>query len=234
MTEENNLLETVTPTGEEQAQSSELDSTASDTEQTAESTETQPEPKPKTDWAQKRIDRLTAEKYEAKRQAAELAQELAQYRQPADNTATQDIPRLVQEQARQLVAEEKFNDACNRVFKAGVKESPEFEANLKTLQSVGEINREFLETVTDMDAGHRVLNYLGAHPEEAEEILSLPPRKQVMALAKIEASIGKPSPAPVSNVPAPIRPVGSKAAPVEPEHFATTAEYIAWRNKSRK
>lgn len=238
MTEETtNLLETASPT-EEQAQLIEQVSTEPITEQTAESTEKPQEaPKPKTDWAQRRIDQLTREKYEAKRQQDALAQELAQYRKTADNQAApaaEDIPRMVQEQARQLVAQEKFNDACNKVFQAGVKESPDFEQNLKTLQSVGEIKPDFLEAITEMDAGHRVLNHLGANPELAESILSLPPLKQAMALSKLEATLGKPTPAPVSNFPAPITPVGSRAAPVDPESFATTAEYIAWRNKNRK
>lgn len=238
MTEETqNLLETATPT-DEQAPTSEIDSTASDTEQTAETTEKPQEtPKPKTDWAQRRIDQLTREKYEAKREREALAQELAQYRQPADNQAApvqQDVQRMVQEQARALIAAEKFNDACNRVYQEGVKESPEFAENLRTLQSVGDVSREFLEAVTDLDAGHRVLNHLGANPELAERVLSLPPLKQAMELAKLDASLGKPKPPPVSNFPAPISPVGSKASPVAPDSFATTAEYIAWRKQNRK
>jgi flagellar motor protein MotB len=233
MTEEtSNLLETVPPT-EEQAHTLAPDSTESSTEQTAESTEKPQEaPKPKTDWAQRRIDQLTREKYEERRQSESLAQQLAQYQQPTEqqSPSAPDIDKLVE----QRLAEKSFNEACNRVFQEGVKADPKFEQNLRTLQSVGEVSKDFLEVVTDMDEGHKVLNYLGANPDEADAILSLPPLKQARALAKLEASISKPASAPpVSKAPPPISPVGSKAAPVVPDSFATTADYIAWRKQNR-
>lgn len=228
------MLETVPPTDEQAQPPAEVDS-ATGTEQTAESTEKPQEaPKPKTDWAQRRIDQLTREKYEERRQREALSQQLAQYQQPNEQSGQpQDVQKLVQEQAKVLVAQQRFDDACNTVFQAGVKENPDFERNLRTLQSVGEISRDFLEAVTDMDAGHKVLNHLGANPELAERVLAMPPLKQAMELARIEASMGKSSPPPVSKVPPPISPVGSKAAPVSPDSFATTADYVAWRKQNR-
>lgn len=237
-TEDLNQLQSASPTDTEQAQTPAPDSTESGTEQTAQETEPPQEaPKPKTDWAQRRIDQLTREKYEERRQREALATQLAQYQQPADQQQSepQDIDKLVEQRASEKLAAKTFNDACNRVFEAGVKENPDFERNLRTLQSVGEIGRDFLELVTEMDDGHRVLSHLGANPEEAEQILSLPPLKQARALAKLEVSLSKATPAPpVSKAPAPISPVGSKAAPVAPESFATTADYIAWRKQNRK
>lgn len=228
------MLETVPPTDEQAQPPAEVDS-ATGTEQTAEGTEKPQEaPKPKTDWAQRRIDQLTREKYEERRQREALSQQLAQYQQPNEQSGQpQDVQKLVQEQAKVLVAQQRFDDACNTVFQAGVKENPDFERNLRTLQSVGEISRDFLEAVTDMDAGHKVLNHLGANPELAERVLAMPPLKQAMELARIEASMGKSSPPPVSKVPPPISPVGSKAAPVSPDSFATTADYVAWRKQNR-
>lgn len=237
-TEDTNPLQSASPTDTEQAQTLAPESTESSTEQTAEGTEQPQEtPKPKTDWAQRRIDQLTREKYEERRQREAAVAELAQYRQPTEQNspAPQDIDSLVEQRATEKLAAQSFNDACNRVFKAGVDADPNFEANLRTLQSVGEIKREFLEVIADMDDGHKVLNHLGANPDEADVILSLPPLKQARALAKLEASLGKPaSAAPVSKAPAPITPVGSKAAPAVPDSFATTADYVAWRTQNRK
>jgi hypothetical protein len=240
--DQTNPLQSASPTETEQAQTPAETSTESGTEQTAQGTEQPQEaPKPKTDWAQRRIDQLTREKHEERRQREALAAELAQYRQPTEQQQSQqpgqpqDIDQLVEQRAAQKLADRQFNDACNRVFQAGVKADPNFETNLRTLQSVGEISRDFLEVVTDMDEGHKVLNHLGANPDEADRILSLPPLKQARELAKIEASLGKaPPPPPVSKAPAPISPVGSRTTPAEPEEFASTEEYAAWVRKNRK
>lgn len=236
--DEINLLETVPPTGKEQVQQSEEITPESDPGTPIENVDApQESPKPKTDWAQKRIDKLTWEKREGQRVNDALKTQLSQYQstaQIADPATPESMQQAVHQQAQQLVAQEKFNDACNRVFKAGVAESPEFERNLKTLQSVGEIKSEFLEAITDMENGHRVLNHLGSNPELADSILAMPPLKQVMALARLESSLGKSAPAPVSQFPAPINPVGSRASPVAPESFSTTADYIAWHKKTHK
>lgn len=238
--DQTNPLQTGSPTETEQAQTLAQTSTESSTGQTAQGTEQPQEaPKPKTDWAQRRIDQLTREKHEERRQREALAAQLAQFQQPAEQQQQpgqpQDIDQLVEQRAAAKIADQNFNQACNRVFQEGVKADPNFEANLRTLQSVGEISRDFLEVVTDMENGHQVLNHLGAHPDEADAILSLPPLKQARALAKLEATLGKPAAAaPVSKAPAPITPVGSKAAPVAPDSFASTADYIAWRRQNRK
>ena len=237
-TEQTNPLETATPTDQEQAHTSEEVSQVTDTGQTAEGTEQPQEPKetpkPKTDWAQRRIDQLTREKYEERRQREALEQQIAAQRPPAEQgqqpPATADAIRA---EAQRIVAQERFNDACNRVFQAGVKESPEFETNLRTLQTVGEVSRDFLEAITEMDAGHKVLNHLGANPEVAERVLAMPPMKQAMELARIEASIAKSAPPPVSKAPPPITPVGGRASPVEPEN-ETVEQYIARRKQQLK
>lgn len=240
-TEDQNLLQSASPTETEQAQTLAHEPSESSTEPSQQANEPPQEPqKPKVDWAQRRIDKLVWEKNEEKRKADAYAAELAQYRQPTEQPqgqqpAAQDIDRLVEQRAAAKIASERFNDACNRVYEAGVKSDPNFDANLRTLKTVGEISRDFLEIVTDMDEGHKVINHLGANPDEAERILSLPPLKQARELAKLEASLGKAAPPPpVSKAPAPISPVGSRTTPAEPEEFASTEEYAAWHRKNRK
>jgi hypothetical protein len=239
--DQTNPLQSASPTDTEQAQTLAQTSPESSTEQTAQGTEPpQEDPKPKTDWAQRRIGELTRKMREEQRQREALAAELAQYRQPTEQQqgqqpAAPDIDQLVEQRAAAKIADQNFNQACNRVFQEGVKADPNFEANLRTLQNVGEISRDFLEVVTDMDEGHKVLNHLGANPDEADRILSLPPLKQARELAKLEASLSKAAPPPpVSKAPAPITPVGSRTTPAEPEEFASPAEYIAWRKQNRK
>jgi hypothetical protein len=235
--DQTNPLQSASPTDTEQAQTLAHEPSESSTEPSQQADDQpQESQKSKSDWTQRRIAKLTWEKNEERRQREALAAELAQFRQPTEQQPgqPQDIDQLVEQRAAAKIADQNFNQACNRVFQEGVKADPNFEANLRTLQSVGDISRDFLEVVADMDNGHQVLNHLGANPDEADRILSLPPLKQARELAKIEASLGKPAAAPVSKAPAPISPVGSKAAPVVPDSFATTADYIAWRKQNRK
>jgi len=239
-TEENAAPEVpnVTPTAStEQAQQPASDvSTAPGAGQTAEQVEQQAQQeKPKNDWVQRRIDQLTREKHEEKRQREALEQQLRQYQQPADNSQQPQQKQMtadeIRAEAKRLIQQEKFDDACNKVFDAGKTEFPDWDSSLRTFQMLGGASPEFLEAVTAMDAGHKVLHHLGQNPEVAERLLSLPPLRMALELARLESTVGQAKPKPVSNAPAPINPIGGRSAPVEPEEFASAAEQIAWWKK---
>lgn len=190
--------------------------------------------KPKNDWVQRRIDQLTREKHEEKRQREALEAQLRTY-QAGDQT--QQAPKVmtaddIKAEARRLVQQERFDEACNRTFEAGKKDFPDFEQSLRTFGMLGGAPQEFLEAVTSMDGGHKVIHHLGANPEEAERLLSLPPLRMAMELTRIEASLSKAPP--VSKAPPPISPVGGRAAPPEPSEFGSTEEYVAWKRANRK
>lgn len=237
-TEENAApVENVTPTAStEQAQLPAEVSTEPGAGQTAvEPTEQTQQEKPKNDWVQRRIDQLTREKHEEKRQREALEQQLRQYQQPADNSQQPQQRQMsadeVRAEAKRLIQQEKFDDACNKVFDAGKTEFADWDSSLRTFQMLGGASPEFLEAVTAMDAGHKVLHHLGQNPEVAERLLSLPPLRMALELARLESTVGQAKPKPVSNAPAPINPIGGRSAPVEPEEFATAAEQIAWWKK---
>jgi hypothetical protein len=237
-TEENaaSAVENVTPTAStEQAQQPAEVSTEPGAGQTTEAVEQTQQEKPKNDWVQRRIDQLTREKHEEKRQREALEQQLQQYRQPAEQTQQPNQRQMsaddVRAEAKRLIQQEKFDDACNKVFDAGKTEFPDWDSSLRTFQMLGGASPEFLEAVTAMDAGHKVLHHLGQNPETAERLLSLPPLRMALELARLESTVGQAKPKPVSNAPAPINPIGGRSAPVEPEEFATTADQIAWWKK---
>lgn len=224
----------VTPTAStEQAQQPAEVSTEPGAAQTAvEQTDTTQQEKPKNDWVQRRIDQLTREKHEEKRQREALEQQLRQYQKPTEATTPKQMTAdEIRTEAKRLIQQEKFDDACNKVFDAGKTEFPDWDSSLRTFQMLGGASPEFLEAVTAMDAGHKVLHHLGQHPEVAERLLSLPPLRMALELARLESTVGQAKPKPVSNAPAPINPIGGRSAPVEPEEFATTAEQIAWWKK---
>ena len=227
--------ESVTPAEQEQAQSP-AEQPESGTEQTAQQpTDTTQQDKPKHDWVQRRIDQLTREKFEERRQREALETQLRQYQQPAEAESS-DRPMTAEQiraEAKRLVQEERFNEACNKTFEAGKKDFPDWDASLRTFGMLGGASQEFLEAITAMDAGHKVLHHLGQNPEAAERLLSLPPIRMAMELSRLEASLSKAAP-PVSKAPPPISPVGGRAAPAEPTEFGSTEEYVAWRKSHRK
>lgn len=223
-------VETVTPT--EQVQAPDSTAQTSGTEQT-EVAEKPKDSAPKGDWVQRRIDQLTKEKHEANRRADDAEaratqRETQSYEAPKPLAAT-DIDRAVDQRLKQR----DFDAACNKVFEAGKSEFSDFDSSLKTFAMLGGAPPEFLEAVTSLDQGHKVIHHLGANPEAAERLLSLPPLKMALELARLEATLGTAKPVSVSRAPAPITPIGSKSSPVEPDEFKSTADYIAWRRKNR-
>lgn len=236
-TEENALLENVTPTGNEQAQQPAEASTETGTEQaTQQPTETTPQERPRNDWVQRRIDQLTREKHEEKRQREAAEARLREIQPPQERTGEPMTADQIRAEARRIVQQERFDEACNKVFDAGKsKFGAEWDASLKTFQLLGGAPQEFLEAVTSMDHGHAVLHALGQDPETAERVLSLPPLRMALELARIEAkaSSSETPKTQVSKAPAPITPVSGKSAPAEPAEFASTADYIAWKKRQK-
>jgi hypothetical protein len=224
-----------TPTEQEQAQqpASEV-STEPGAEQTAEHVEqqSQEQQKPKNDWVQRRIDQLTREKHEAIRRA-EAAEARGREQGDGQHSNTQqrqptDIDAAVEARLR----EREFNSACNKVFEAGKSEfASEWDSSLRTFAMLGGAPNEFLDAITSMENGHKVLHALGQDPEAAERVLSLPPLRMALELARIETKVGQAKPQSVSKAPPPINPIGGRSAPVEPAEFATTAEQIAYWKK---
>lgn len=224
---ENLEVEVATPAGQgtgEQVQSDASISSESSTEQTQEvsqETQEQTEQAKKEPWFQKRINEQTRKYYEAQREAQALKDRLAQYEQrqyqaPEDEQYQQspvNVETLAEQKAAQMLAERSFNDQCNKVYEAGSKELPDFNAAVSNLQFVG-VNRDFLEAVTATDAGHKILHHLGQldNLPEAERILNLPPVQMGRELAKLEIKLSQPIAKPVSKAPAPITPIGASGA----------------------
>ncbi|NSX16930.1 hypothetical protein HTY52_22825 [Cupriavidus taiwanensis] len=171
-------------------------------------------------WFQKRIGELTREKYEAKRaaddaraEADRLRQALAQGQQGEhQQTEATDVQTLARQEAAKMLAEQRFNDSCNKVYEAGKSEFQDFDRAVSNLQMVG-ASREFLELATTSDAGHKLLHHLGSDLDEAARILALPPIQMARELTKLEFKLSQPAAKPpVSKAPAPINPLGSGKA----------------------
>lgn len=203
-------------------------------------------PKTTPKWAQDRINELTAKRYEAERATAaaaarataaetRAAELLAQIAKPTDpNTpapvvkpaeSDAEIERRVSERAMQIAQQNRFNEACNTVAESGKQEFKNWDDIIKNLGLVGAIGQnvapDFLETAIELKNPHKVLHYLGTNLDEAEKIVKSSPKKMALEMARVEAILNAPPPAPslppVSNAPAPVIPVGGNATSAAPD-----------------
>lgn len=209
-------------------------------------TETPTEPqKPKAtpDWAQKRINELTAKRYEAERAAEEAlaakkaaetrAEELlakiadptkATEKPPLKTLTEEEVERRAVERAKEIARVNEFNKACNNIVEIGKRDyKEEWDAAVQNLNMVGALGKDvpttFLENAIELRDPHKVLHYLGTNIEEGARIAQLPPTRMAMELARVEAALGNPPvepKPPVSKAPAPVIPVGGQAKNAAP------------------
>lgn len=201
---------------------------------------------------QKRFAKLTAQKYEARRQAEEATQATASAKAEADAlkatiaalkeqsngthvVAGQPvIPSSdsdIEKKAREIVDARQFNAKADETYEAGKKKFADFEDSVSVLRNVGVMNKPFLDAVFEVGAAPEILHYLGTHPDEADRLRGLSPVKLGVEMAKLSSSVSKPKP--VSAAPAPIVTVdGTAKGSVDPEKM-TTEQRIAWRRSER-
>lgn len=182
-------------------------------------------PKSKQPFYEKRFGELTFEKREAQRERDEARAELAALKagKPAETseatpvtpqpTGDQDIER----RAEQIVDQRAYKARVDSVIAAGNEafDRATFTQKSNLVASIaGDRAYDLMNLVTDPEIvsdGHKVIAALADHPEEAERILALPLHKMTLALTKFAESSGKPSPKPISKVPAPVEPVNGGA-----------------------
>lgn len=185
---------------------------------------------------QRRIDRLTREKYELR---AEL-EHSRKPKQPDEDhpLTTDDVETRAQQIAREMREAEQFNARCNDVFDKGTKASKKFTESLKAVTE--EIGAAFdakgkptpvMAAILDADEPHKVILYLAEKPDLAAELADLSPSRQIRRVAQLEREMGEEAQPQTSNAPKPPQPVktggGSTAAP-DPKD---TARWIAHENE---
>ena len=228
-------IETAPDTGQEQQ---------ADTVEQQDETPEEPKRKP---WFQQRIDELTREKHEARRQAEQLAGYLRQIQQGQQQyPQQQDAPQVppgyvpVTEVARvaaQQLETARFNEACNAIADHGESQFPDFQAAVQNFQMIGGPPPALLEAVTALgkEDGARVYYELGKNPDEAMRLLNLSPARMAVELAKMAA---KPAPAPkaISRVAPPITPISAARAEAggEPDATKNPEAWTKWFNDQRR
>jgi hypothetical protein len=208
---------------------------------------------------QKRINELTAKRYEAERKAeaaekAQLAAEekakelLAQIaKAPADGVkpdpklTEEEIERRATEKATLMAQAKVFNDACDTIAGNGKKEFTDWDEAVKNLNLVGIVGQGaspvFLETAIELKNPQKILHHLGKNLDEAERIKKLSPPKMALELARIESQVNAPVPTvPISNAPPPVIPVGgaTKGVPDINDPNLPMEEFMALRAKQKE
>ena len=245
MTEENPVTQTESPAlNPKEAQITESEKTPQTEANTEETTEAKPEKRPA--WFTRVIAREAAEKREAKREAeqykrqnAELLAVLAEKsgdpaKPKADTTIlTQaEVDRQATEKANAIL----FNRECDKIAEQGNETYNDFQDSIGMLQSLGSNYPDLVKITVEMPEAHKILYHLGKNPDEAERLLSLPPARMALGLAKIESEISKAGIKTISNAPNPIKPIAAKSKAVfDPnDPNADREEWSKWREKTRR
>ena len=198
--------------------------------------------KPKDSWKDRRIAELTQKNWSERSARQQAENETAALRdglaKAADGTVTEPAkPQAplsapeVERRAAALVAEQRYNEACNRAYEAGRTEFTDFDDKIKILGQAGVASPQFLGIVTEMPEAAKLLHYLGDHPDEAQRFAVLPPLRLARELTLLEQKLVKPKA--ISQAPAPITPVGAKTATAissEPEDSDDMATWVKKRN----
>ena len=198
----------------------------------------------------RRVDRLTAARYEAEAEARQLRERLASYEQrqaPQDRQAEaepqairpEDIERLATERAREIATRDQVAERSNKTFSEGVKTFGEaFKSSVAVvIEEAGALidskghATALGEAVLDSEKPEALLHFLGQNPDIAESLRGL---SAVRLGRRIDAIERQMSEAKVSKAPPPLKPVAARAAPVSkaPEQM-TDAEWQAAQRAQR-
>lgn len=184
---------------------------------------------------QRRVDRVTAARYQAEARAQQLEEQLARFQQQAqpEGEAQQVDPY---ELAKQIATAERIAEKSNAVHREGVKAYGE-----AFMQSVHVVQDEagplfdkrglatpLGEAILDADKPADLLAYIGKNPDIAESLQGLSAAQLGRRIASIEAQMVKPEPRP-SKAPPPLEPVKASGKVQKSPSEMTDAEFAAYR-----
>lgn len=212
---------------------------------------------------QKRIDKITRQRYDAEREVAALRQQLEQRpeAQPI-NTAeptleqfefdddkynsalvdyrvnkaleVRDAQRTTsQQQAHQNEVLQNFEARRQQTLIQGVTAHDDFEEVAIDNPDL-QITPQMADIITDSDVGHEIAYHLGQNVQEAAKIAQLTPLKQAAAIARIEAQLAAKPTKKISKASAPVKTVGSTgSSPTKIDPKTDYAKWAAERNKQQ-
>lgn len=218
--------------------------------------EQQPQEKPEQDDSdkslkrlQRRVDRVTAARYQAEARAQQLEQELERFRQQTQSQEAEqqtrqirpeDVDRIATERATYMREMESVSKRSGEIRDALVKSVGSErvqEILFAVIEETGPLARDdgrwtpLGEAIADCEAPAAVLKYLAENPDTAAELNGLSATRLGRRLDAIERDLKATK---VSKAPQPLQPVTGKGAPVgKSEREMTDAEWYAQRFKRK-
>lgn len=204
--------------------------------------------KPKKSRYQERIDKLTADKYNAEREARQLRDQLEKLKGRSDPQHDPDdyeqvqaarlrkIMREEQSSALELEVEQAARNAAERraaVFQARLEEAKEQIPDLdETMERFAQlpVTQESAELIAESDKAAYIAHYLGRNPALAYEIANMSPAMQGRAIAQIEHRVSLPKKSSSKAPPPPpsVKPTSNSPLSKSPDKM-TALEYMEWR-----
>lgn len=199
-------------------------------EDAKETEESEGEQQPELDNVQKRINKITAEKHEARREAEELRKrlealeskpkeaakkpELSEFDYDDDAYQAALVDYRVQkaledrdlklnqaEQARRAQEQQiVFNDRIEKLKK------PDF---WEVANAVPTLAPEVVNTLMEAEDGASLIYHLGTHLDQADKLASMSPNQALLEIGRMSASLNKKKTVKLSAAPEPIDPINS-------------------------
>lgn len=198
---------------------------------------------------QERIDRITAEKHAAIREAAALRQRLEAMQQaPRPQIDPNDYDAQQREGVRSVIREEQigqtqqqYEDAQQRALRAQFdafyskvdaarERIPDID---RSMQEFGRlpVSAHAAEIIAESEVAAEMAHYLAHNPREAFEIANMSPAQQGRALARIEQRVSLPARRTSTAPPPPPTLSGSQAPVARSAGEMSAAEYVAHRKQ---
>ena len=187
---------------------------------------------------QKRIDTLTAKTRTTETENAELKKLLDAKKEDGSLTLTEEeVERRAELKAEEKLGARQFQKAVDTLAKGANALDKEFNKNIKIVTDeiallppvmIGIL--EDLENEAGKNVGAEVLVYLSKNIDAYEDIYSLSEGRMALKLQNLANKISKKPAKPVSQVPAPNKPVGGNNVQSPLNDKMTDDEWIAKRN----
>ena len=187
---------------------------------------------------QKRIDTLTAKTRTTETENAELKKLLDAKKEDGSLTLTEEeVERRAELKAEEKLGARQFQKAVDSLAKGANALDKEFNKNIKIVTDeiallppvmIGIL--EDLENEAGKNVGAEVLVYLSKNIDAYEDIYSLSEGRMALKLQNLANKITKKSAKPVSQVPAPNKPVAGNNVQSPLNDKMTDDEWIAKRN----
>lgn len=136
-----------------------------------------------------------------------------------------------QKEEREATARANTVEGWNKRVTQATAEMPDFEDVLSS--SEVPMTKPMHEAIMESDVGPKLAYYLATHPDEAINIAKMTPVSAIRSLGRIEEKLAsQKAPAKATSAPAPIAPVGTRAAVKKDPGKMSDAEYEKWRKQA--